>query len=51
MSACEKCGGAGWVWGFELHNPSSDTLNDTMTKYRCDECDECDEDAETFETS
>lgn len=33
---CEKCGGAGWLYGRELDSPSDDTYNDTMTKYSCD---------------
>ncbi len=35
-SDCDKCGGAGWLRGRELSNPSDDTYNDTMTKYPCD---------------
>jgi hypothetical protein len=33
---CEKCRGAGWLYGRELNNPSDDTYDDTMTKYSCD---------------
>lgn len=36
---CEKCGGAGWLWGTELNIASEDTVADTMTKYPCDGCD------------
>lgn len=35
---CWKCGGAGWVWGHELNNPSVDTIADTQTRYSCDSC-------------
>ena len=33
---CRKCGGAGWLWGYELDEPDEDTAVDTMTKYSCD---------------
>jgi hypothetical protein len=33
---CSKCGGAGWLWGYELDSPDDDTVNDTMTQYSCD---------------
>lgn len=33
-----KCDGYGWVWGYELDDPSEDTLEDTMTQYTCDWC-------------
>ncbi|MBT7928928.1 hypothetical protein HN682_03310 [Candidatus Peregrinibacteria bacterium] len=36
---CEKCGGAGWVWGRELDNCDEDTYEDSMTQYFCDWCD------------
>lgn len=39
MIACEKCGGDGWCWGYELHNADEDTLNDDQTFYTCDACD------------
>ena len=35
---CEKCGGAGWVRGYELDDPDNDTATDTMTRYSCDWC-------------
>jgi predicted ATPase len=34
---CEKCGGAGWVWGYELENPTEDDYNND-TRYSCDKC-------------
>ena len=34
---CEKCGGAGWLWGRELEDPSDETFADTMTHYMCDD--------------
>lgn len=37
-SCCPKCGGAGWVWGYELDEPDNDTATDTMTHYTCDWC-------------
>jgi len=33
---CEKCHGAGWLYGTELDEASEDTRADTMTKYTCD---------------
>lgn len=33
---CPKCGGAGWLRGSELDNPSEDTYADSMTRYSCD---------------
>lgn len=38
LQKCKKCGGAGWVWGRELDDPSEDTYQDDMTKYSCDWC-------------
>lgn len=38
MKQCEACGGAGWLWGRELMNPSEDTVNDSQTHYTCDRC-------------
>lgn len=35
---CTKCGGAGWVRGRELDNPSDATFADTLTRYSCDWC-------------
>lgn len=35
---CDKCGGAGWVWGIDLDEPDDDTIRDTMTHYTCDKC-------------
>lgn len=37
-SACEACGDAGWLWGYELDDPDEDTITDTMTRYPCDKC-------------
>lgn len=33
---CEKCHGAGWLYGRELEEADEDTRLDTMTKYTCD---------------
>ena len=38
---CEKCGGAGWVRGYELDDSDNDTASDTMTRYSCDWCRKC----------
>ena len=35
---CEKCDGAGWLWGYELDDPDEDTYTDSMTQYTCDRC-------------
>lgn len=40
---CLKCGGAGWVWWFELneyHGPASDSSDcySDDTRYPCDRC-------------
>ena len=39
MIECPKCGGEGWIWGYEIVNGSEDTWNDSMTRYTCDLCD------------
>ena len=36
---CDKCGGAGWLWGREIDNADEDIYNDDATHYTCDECD------------
>ena len=38
---CEKCGGEGWVWWYELdtyYGPAIETGEDD-TRYTCDWCD------------
>lgn len=48
---CEKCGGAGWLWWYELKNysgPADDGGADD-TKYSCDECSKYDDDDDDIE--
>ena len=30
------CGGEGWLWGYELQNPSNETLAARDARYSCD---------------
>ena len=38
VNRCLKCGGEGWLWGYELDDPDPDTYDDGMTRYTCDAC-------------
>lgn len=43
IKPCEKCGGAGWLWWFELKNYHNEYVKEGYygddTKYVCDYCD------------
>ena len=41
VSKCAKCGGAGWLWWYELEKYDGPAIEDGIddTRYTCDLCD------------